>query len=75
MKSGLSRRLVARILELCDMDKDRKFDVHEFCIAFHVALCVARKGAVLPSGNTLPDYLIRHQKSICLDRERVYSIV
>lgn len=60
VQSGLPRPTIARILELSDLDLDKRFDRDEFAIAMHLSLCVSKRKMPLP--DTLPPYLIPKSK-------------
>ena len=59
LKSGLDKGIVARILELSDMDRDKEFDMEEFVVAHHLAICI-KNG--MPEPEELPSYLIPPSK-------------
>lgn len=59
LKSGLDKGVVARILELSDMDRDKEFDRDEFVVAHHLAICI-RNG--MPEPVQLPAYLVPPSK-------------
>eukprot|EP00511_Aplanochytrium_stocchinoi_P011426 CAMPEP_0204862492 /NCGR_PEP_ID=MMETSP1348-20121228/2561_1 /ASSEMBLY_ACC=CAM_ASM_000700 /TAXON_ID=215587 /ORGANISM="Aplanochytrium stocchinoi, Strain GSBS06" /LENGTH=503 /DNA_ID=CAMNT_0052012459 /DNA_START=150 /DNA_END=1661 /DNA_ORIENTATION=+ len=59
LKSGLRKDVVARILELSDIDGDKMFDRDEFVVAHHLAISI-KKG--MPEPKTLPEYLIPASK-------------
>uniref|UniRef100_A0A7S2RRB5 Calmodulin n=1 Tax=Mucochytrium quahogii TaxID=96639 RepID=A0A7S2RRB5_9STRA len=59
-KSGLSRRTIAHILELADMDNDQRLDRDEFIVAHHLGMCISRED--MPEPATLPEYLIPKTK-------------
>lgn len=58
--SGLPKSTIAQVLELSDLDKDQRFDSHEFALAMHLSLCIAKRKMPLPTA--LPSYLIPASK-------------
>ncbi|KAH9254416.1 hypothetical protein BASA81_007529 [Batrachochytrium salamandrivorans] len=60
VQSGLPKSTIAQVLELSDLDKDQRFDSHEFALAMHLSLCIAKRKMPLPT--SLPNYLIPASK-------------
>mmetsp|Transcript_16858 Transcript_16858/g.32904 ORF Transcript_16858/g.32904 Transcript_16858/m.32904 type:complete len:680 (-) Transcript_16858:439-2478(-) len=60
LRSQLSKATIARILELADIDGDRRLDRDEFVVAHHLAISISREG--MPEPSVLPDYLIPKTK-------------
>jgi hypothetical protein len=54
-KSGLNKDILGTIWQFADNDKDGKLTPREFCVAFHLIICVSKKGYTLP--NELPKSL------------------
>ena len=55
-KSGLNRQTLKRIWDLCDVDGNGKLNENEFVCAFHMSVCVSKRGLSLP--NTLPSEML-----------------
>lgn len=55
--SRLSPAVLARIFDLSDKDNDGKLTELEFVVAFHLCICVAKRGLELPS--QMPEILER----------------
>merc|ERR1712107_341842 len=64
IKSGLQKPVIARILELSDMDKDCKLDRDEWVVAHHLTICISKEDMPCPS--KLQDYLIPKGKRNCI---------
>ena len=47
-KSGLNKDILGSIWQFSDNDKDGKLTPREFCVAFHLIVCVSKKGYTLP---------------------------
>ena len=47
-KSGMDRASLKKIWELADVDKDGKLDIEEFCVAFHLIICVTKRKLAIP---------------------------
>ena len=62
--SGLERNIIARVLELSDIDNDKCFDQEEFALAMHLALCISRRNMPVPA--KLDDYLVPPSKRTML---------
>jgi len=60
LRSKLSKPVIARILELADIDKDGQLDRDEFVVAHHLAICISKEG--MPEPSSLPSYLIPKTK-------------
>ena len=54
-KSGLSQDVLGVIWNLADDDKDGSLTSKEFCVAFHLIICISKKGMPVPQ--TLPQAL------------------
>mmetsp|Transcript_10600 Transcript_10600/g.26839 ORF Transcript_10600/g.26839 Transcript_10600/m.26839 type:complete len:132 (-) Transcript_10600:41-436(-) len=59
-KSGLAKPVIARILELADIDGDCKLDRDEFVVAHHLTIAISKDG--MPEPSSLPRYLIPKSK-------------
>ncbi len=47
-KSGLNKDILGSIWQFSDYDKDGKLTPREFCVAFHLIVCISKKGYSLP---------------------------
>ena len=59
--SRLSIEVLARIWDLSDIDDDGRLNTAEFVLAFHLCVCIAKRGLQLPSA--LPDILVKWHAS------------
>ena len=55
LRSGLPEHQLSAVWMLADVGRDGRLDEHEFAIAFHIILCVTKRGMPIPP--TLPDAL------------------
>ena len=51
-KSGLGVEVLKKIWKLADHDQDNRLTAKEFCVAFHLIVCVGKQGFAVP--HTLP---------------------
>ena len=57
-KSGLGKESLGQIWLMADADKDGRLSVKEFCVAFHLIVCVSKKDMKLPP--TLPRIFVSY---------------
>eukprot|EP01031_Cornospumella_fuschlensis_P034153 gene34153-41342_t len=59
-QSGLDASALERIWYMADEDRDRRLSSKEFCVAFHIIVCVTKRGSPMPE--TLPAPLLSFLK-------------